>query len=136
VARFRLACWPHGTASGPVKLTTGACMAPSAVAPGRVHLTRRNEARGCVAVVQLQVVYLALGVFVLLLSGATQGPETAPQCPHRDGWYRAAEMALACAAALLACSARSRALAERLAPPPAGNKGWSSTGLANLVRVV
>ena len=88
-----------------MKLTTGACMAPSAATPGRVHSTWRSEARCCVAVVQLQVVYLALGVFVLLLSGTTQGPETKPQCPHRDVWYRVAEMALACAAALLACSA-------------------------------
>jgi hypothetical protein len=48
-------------------------MAPSMVTPGRLHSTWRSEARCCVAVVQLQVVFLALGVSVLLLlSGTTQ----------------------------------------------------------------
>ena len=94
-------------------------MAPSMATPGRLHSTWRSEARCCVAAVQLQVVFLALSMSVLLLSGTTPGPETAPRCPPRDGWYRAAEMAVACAATLLAFSAGGRALAERLATPPA-----------------
>ena len=94
-------------------------MAPSMATPGRPHPAWRSEARCCAALVQLQVAFLTLGVSVLLLSGTTPGPETAPRCPPRDEWYRAVEMAMACAAALLAFSAGGRALAERLATPPA-----------------